>query len=146
VEFLRCGYLPRQPSRSVTRGVGLAVWVWLWIVQYGSRMPALGGGVNVPGLLALAIVLGVMFLPVFLPRGGPPRPNSDTGSDGGSPHGPPRRGPPPVAPWGGTPLDDAEPAGARLRDHGRLADGVPARDRRPAREPVHPPVRTSGWS
>ncbi len=40
------------------------------------------------------------------------------------------------------PLNDAEPARARLRDHGRLADRLFDRDRRPTREPEHRPVPT----
>ncbi|MEA2196664.1 MAG: hypothetical protein QOJ25_715 [Solirubrobacteraceae bacterium] len=63
---------------------------------------------------------------------------------GGSDDGPgsDRRGPaaPPRLPGGGLPLPDAEPARVRLRDHRRLADLTPPRDRRPAREPVREPV------
>jgi hypothetical protein len=65
--------------------------------------------------------------------------------EGGSDDGPgnSRRGPltPPDVPGGGLPLPDAEPARVRLRDHRRLADLTPPRERRPAREPVRTPVR-----
>jgi hypothetical protein len=64
---------------------------------------------------------------------------------GGSDDGPgnSRPGPPapPTRPGGGLPLPDAEPARVRLRDHRRLADLTPPRDRRPAREPVREPAR-----
>ena len=63
-------------------------------------------------------------------------------SDDGWGHGPPR---PPTqpsdAPRGGLPLPDAEPALIRLRDHRRLGDMLPRRERRPAREPARDPVR-----
>lgn len=65
--------------------------------------------------------------------------------EGGSDDGPgnSRRGPltPPDVPGGGLPLPDAQPARKRLRDHRRLADLTPPRERRPAREPVRTPVR-----
>jgi hypothetical protein len=68
------------------------------------------------------------------------------GPDGGSDDGPgnDRRGPgiAPRLPGGGLPLPDAEPARVRLRDHRRLADLTPPRERRPAREPVRQPVRS----
>jgi hypothetical protein len=64
---------------------------------------------------------------------------------GGSDDGPgnDRRGPrtPPSIPGGGLPLPSAVPARVRLRDHRRLADLTPPHERRPAREPVRPPVR-----
>jgi hypothetical protein len=64
---------------------------------------------------------------------------------GGSDDGPgsDRRGPVvlPRLPGGGLPLPDAEPARVRLRDHRRLADLTPSRERRPAREPVREPAR-----
>jgi hypothetical protein len=69
----------------------------------------------------------------------PPRP-SDSGPDdgGGGPRRPPER---PEPPRGGIPLPDATPARVRLRDHGRLADRLPRRERRPVREPGRRPVR-----
>ena len=100
------------------------------------------GGVDLAGLLYLAIVLAVLFVPVLLGRGSVPPAGPDSESDGGWGKDPPQ--PPgfsPSAPRGGIPLADAEPARVRLRGHGRLRDGIPARDRRPAREPDHEPVR-----
>jgi hypothetical protein len=66
----------------------------------------------------------------------------ESGSDDGPGHD--RRGPrtPPSVPGGGLPLPDAQPARVRLRDHRRLADVTPPRERRPAREPVRRPVHT----
>jgi hypothetical protein len=43
---------------------------------------------------------------------------------------------------GGLPLPDAAPAPVRLREPGRIAEGYPRRERRPAREPVTPPRRS----
>ena|SRR5437588_1319643 len=94
-------------------------------------------GVHVLGLVCVAVLL----IPAL--RDGPdspPRP--DPGSDDGwgpGPHEPPIR---PGAPDGGIPLPDARPARVRLREHGRLADRLPRRERRPAREPARRPVRT----
>jgi hypothetical protein len=66
------------------------------------------------------------------------------GPEGGSDDGPgsDRRGPrvAPRLPGGGLPLPDAAPARVRLRDHRRLADLTPPRERRPVREPVREPV------
>ncbi len=42
---------------------------------------------------------------------------------------------------GGVPLPDASPAPVRLREPGRIADGYPRRERRPAREPEPAPQR-----
>ena len=89
------------------------------------------GGVDLAGLLYLAIVLAVLFLPVLLGRGSSPPPGPDSESDDGWGKDPPQ--PPgfsPSAPSGGIPLADAEPARVRLRGHGRLRDRIPARDRR----------------
>ncbi|MFL5861274.1 MAG: hypothetical protein ACJ780_10900 [Solirubrobacteraceae bacterium] len=111
--------------------------------------PSNVGGFSLPGLLSIVIVLMVVFLPMLLHRGGRPPGDSEPGpQDGwGNGPGPP---PPPAAPRGGIPLDAAEPAHVRLRDHGRLADGLGARERRPAREPArepaHEPARDPGAS
>ncbi len=48
---------------------------------------------------------------------------------------------PPAPPGGGIPLPDADQARVRLRDHRRLGDHLPARPRRPVREPEREPVR-----
>jgi hypothetical protein len=63
----------------------------------------------------------------------------DEGDDGGSDR---LRPPPPSRPRGGIPLPDAVPARVRLREPARLADLLPRRERRPAREPERVPVRT----
>jgi len=67
----------------------------------------------------------------------PPEGDSDDG------WGNDRLGPrtPSRLPGGGLPLPDAVPARVRLRDHRRLADLTPPRERRPAREPAREPVR-----
>ena len=94
-------------------------------------------GMHLLGLLCAAALI----LPAL--RNGPDlRPRSDGESDDGWGHGPP--GPPTTpsdAPRGGLPLPDAIPASVRLRDHRRLGDLVPRRERRPAREPAREPVR-----
>jgi hypothetical protein len=55
----------------------------------------------------------------------------------------PRRPPEPSdRPWGGMPLPDADTAMVRLRDHRKLPDLLPERERRPAREPDRTPRRT----
>lgn len=68
-------------------------------------------------------------------------PRSERDSDDGWGHGPPKQPTPFDPPSGGLPLPDALPARARLRDHRRLAELVPRRERRPAREPRREPVR-----
>jgi hypothetical protein len=102
------------------------------------------GGVDVLGLVYLALVLAVIFLPMVLGRPGPPPGQSDSDSDDGGGNGP---GPPPTpsnTPGGGIPLDDAEPARLRLRGHDRLSDRFPGRARRPSREPGRRRDRTPG--
>jgi hypothetical protein len=94
-------------------------------------------GMHFLGLMCAAALI----LPAL--RGGPELPpHSDRDSDDGWGHGPPR---PPTtpsdAPRGGLPLPDAEPALVRLRDHRRLGDMLPNRERRPAREPERQPAR-----
>jgi hypothetical protein len=66
-------------------------------------------------------------------------PNSDGNDDGGGGPGPPRG--PRDKPRGGIPLADAVPSRIRLRGQGRLVDRLPARGRRPAREPDRTPAR-----
>ena|ERR1700759_5671129 len=94
-------------------------------------------GMHLLGLVCAAALI----LPAL--RNGPelpPRPDGD--SDDGWGRGP-RRPPtsPEDAPQGGLPLPDAAPASVRLRDHRRLADLLPRRERRPAREPAREPGR-----
>jgi len=106
-----------------------------------------------PGDAEIILILGVMhllglgfiallLLPALREAHEPPgpEPGSDDGWGGHDPPRPPRH---PQPPRGGVPLPDALPARVRLRDgHGRLADRLPVRERRPAREPDRPPVRT----
>ena len=61
--------------------------------------------------------------------------------DGGSGVEPRTGGDPSGDRDGGVPLPDADPAPVRLREPGRLADGYPRRERRPAHEPVPAPRR-----
>ena len=69
-------------------------------------------------------------------------PQADPGSDGGWGRGPDRPPTPQDPPrGGGIPLPDAEQARIRLRDHRKLADLHPARERRPTREPERTPVK-----
>jgi hypothetical protein len=100
----------------------------------------LGAGMDVPALVSIAILLVVIFLPLLLKRDGPPG-QSDSDTDDGWGNGPRPPQTPPDDPWGGIPLDDALPGRARLRGHARLADLLPSRSRRPAREPDRPPSR-----
>ena len=98
-------------------------------------------GIHVFGFGAVAVLM----LPALrdgwnLPPGG-----GDSDDGGG-------RGPkvPPIAPvapsGGGLPLPDAVPARVRLREHGRLADLLPARERRPAHDPARTPRRAPSRS
>jgi hypothetical protein len=96
-------------------------------------------GMHLLGLVCAAVLI----LPAL--RDGPefpPRP-SDPGSDDGWGRGPNPPPAPPDSPGGGIPLSDAEPARIRLRDHRKLSEQLPKRERRPAREPDRTPVRTT---
>jgi|SRR5579884_3059519 hypothetical protein len=88
-------------------------------------------GMHLLGLIgAFALLLPAL-------RGGPDiPPHTDRDSDDGWGHGPPKQPTPFDLPTGGLPLPDAAPARVRLRDHRRLADLLPRRERRPAREPA----------
>lgn len=93
-------------------------------------------GMHLLGLVCAAALL----LPAL--RGGPELPpRTDRGSDDGGGHGPPKPPEPGNPPSGGLPLPDAVPARMRLRDHRRLPDLLPPRERRPAREPTPTPAR-----
>jgi hypothetical protein len=69
-------------------------------------------------------------------------PDDGEGGGGGNDRVPPRRSDEPGG--GGLPLPDAAPARVRLRDHGRLAELLPALPRRSVREPERTPTRTPG--
>jgi hypothetical protein len=96
--------------------------------------------VAVVHLLGLGCVV-VLLIGAFRGDDPPPPWQSDSGSDDGWGNEPrnPRR--PSDVPWGGLPLPDAEPSRIRLRDHERLGDRLPRRQRRPSREPDRTPVR-----
>jgi hypothetical protein len=66
---------------------------------------------------------------------------SEGESDEGWGRGPKSPPTPPPPPRGGIPLPDAQPAGIRLREHGKLGDRLPSRQRRPVREPARRPSR-----
>jgi hypothetical protein len=92
------------------------------------------GGFDWYGVLYLAVVLAVIFMPVLLVRRADPPP-ADGGSDddrGGGPRRPPD---PPRPPLSGPPLPDADQSRSRLRDHGRLADFASSRVRRSLHRP-----------
>jgi hypothetical protein len=88
------------------------------------------------------VCVGILILPAL--REGWGTPPGGFGSDGDDGGGGPDRPTAPRAPSpsGGLPLPDALPARERLRDHGRLADQVPGRERRPAHAPQREPTRT----
>jgi hypothetical protein len=103
------------------------------------------GGYDPVALLYIAILFAAaLFVPALIARFvfSPESSDSDSDEDGGG--GGPRR--PPTMPNpqpGGLPLNDAKPAPVRLRDDRRLAQRLPARQRRSAREPARRPVRRS---
>ncbi len=99
-------------------------------------------GTNLPGLLALIFVLAVVLFPLFLGRGQNKSSGEDEGEDGRGGPGGPRAAPDPPRGGGGIPLQDAQPARTRLRDHTRrLSTARGRRNRRPAPEPKHAPAR-----
>jgi hypothetical protein len=111
--------------------------------------PGLKGGISMSGLGTIVFVVLVVVVGLILGRHGRSRPGPQDSNEGdGWGNGPrPPDAPRPDRPAGGIPLDDAAPAGIRLRGQGRLADRLPARARRPAREPERAPVRdTAGES
>jgi hypothetical protein len=102
--------------------------------------PSVKGGIQISGLASILLVVVVALIGLMLFRGSRPGPSG--------PGDPWRKGPPPPEPprpdhpRGGIPLDDAVPARVRLRGEARLADLLPMRSRRPAREPERAPART----
>ena len=96
----------------------------------------------IAGMHFLGLVCAVvLILPALRDRPDFP-PRSDTGSDDGWGRGPDAPPKPPDPPRGGIPLLDAEQARVRLRDHRKLRESLPRRERRPVREPDRTPVRT----
>jgi hypothetical protein len=95
----------------------------------------------IAGMHLLGLVLAAaLILPAVL-SGPDLRPPPDRDSDDGWGHGPPGPPTPADAPRGGLPLPDGEPASVRLRDHRRLSDLLPRRERRPAHAPGREPSR-----
>jgi hypothetical protein len=94
-------------------------------------------GMHVLGLGGVAVLLVLA-----LRSDGDELPGSgDSGSDGGWGNEPRKPPQPSDRPWGGVPLPDASQSRLRLRDHRRLHELEPARERRPAREPERTPTR-----
>lgn len=117
-------------------------WRYAFWVPKGSHV---GGYDLTPLLYTLLVFATALFLPALLARfvSSPGPSDSDSPEGGGGGGGPPPTPTPSKPPPGGVPLDDAQPARVRLRDHRRLAQRLPGRQRRPAREPAHSPSRTS---
>jgi hypothetical protein len=88
------------------------------------------------------IGVGVLIYVALRQDSGQQRRQGDSGQDDGWGNEPRRPPEPSDRPWGGVPLPDADQALVRLRDHRRLPDLLPERDRRPAREPERTPTRT----
>lgn len=95
----------------------------------------------IAGMHFLGLVFAAALLIPALRAGPDIPPRSEHDSDDGWGHGPPKGPTPSGPPSGGLPLPDALPARVRLRDHRRLSDLLPGRERRPAREPSRAPVR-----
>ena len=99
---------------------------------------ALFGGLHLIGLVLVTVLL-VMLFRADTVRPWRPRDDGEDDGGGGNDRVPPRRSDEPGG--GGLPLPDAAPARVRLRDHRRLGDLLPSRERRPAREPARRPQR-----
>jgi hypothetical protein len=102
-----------------------------------------GGDIQMSGPVCVLILLVVAFVGLMLYQHGPWRPGPDPNpGDGWGKGPPPPDSSPPDRPPGGIPLDDAAPARVRLRGENRLADKLPARERRQTREPDRTPCPT----
>lgn len=101
----------------MTEGVKLIVWI---------------AGVHILGLGCVAVLLLPALRDESSSQWGP---DGDDEGWGRGPELPPSR---PRPPTGGVPLPDSIPAAVRLRDHDRLGDKLPARERRPVHEPARP--------
>jgi hypothetical protein len=104
------------------------------------------GGLNLPGLFALLIVVGVVLAPVFFTRGDDA--SDDPGSDGGGGGGPGSSPQPPSPPTSGTGRYRRDWRRRRPRGQrpGRHTVAPPSPRRTPHPEPVrtpHPPTRTA---
>ena len=108
-----------------------------------AKLVLLFAGLHLLGLIMVAVML-VIFLRSDTESAWSP-PEDGDGGGGGNDRVQPRR---PGGPRdGGLPLPEAEQTRVRLREHRRLAELLPRRDRRPAEEPGrervprHMPVR-----
>ncbi len=101
----------------MTEGVKLILWI---------------AGVHILGLACVAVLL----LPAL--RDDSASQWGGEGEDDGWGRGPKLPPTEPQRPTGGIPLPDSVPADVRLRDHARLGDKLPSRERRPVREPARP--------
>ncbi len=91
-------------------------------------------GIHLVGLIAI----GILMMPMLRDEDTPGDEENGSSDDGWG--NLPNSGPAPKGlPGGGVPLPDAEQSKVRLREPGRLADHLPARERRPVREPVRTP-------
>lgn len=92
------------------------------------------------GAVLLVFAIAALLVgPFFCYRPVSSRGSSESDGGGGSRREPPP--PEPSAPRGGIPLDDAEQAKLRIRDHNSPRFSRSG-ERRPAREPGHTPART----
>lgn len=98
---------------------------------------ALFGGLHVIGLTLVGVLLLMLYRSETVRPWRPP--DDGDGGGGGNDRVPPRRSDEPGG--GGLPLPDAIPARVRLRDHRRLSELLPPRERRPTREPARRPAR-----
>jgi hypothetical protein len=96
-----------------------------------AKLVLLFAGLHLLGLIMVAVLL-VIFLRSDTESAWSPPDDGDGGSGGNDRVQPRRPGGPPD---GGLPLPDADQARVRLREHRRLAELLPRRDRRPAEEP-----------
>jgi hypothetical protein len=96
----------------------------------------------IAGMHAIGLVgVGLLLYVALRHDGHSPWPG-ESGSDDGWGNEPRRPTQPSDKPWGGLPLPDAEQSLVRLRDHRKLPELLPERERRPAREPAPEPERT----
>jgi hypothetical protein len=102
-----------------------------------SQLLLMIAGVHLVGLACVAVLM----FSAFRAGEAPPSESTDTESDEGGGNQPRHPRGPSERPWGGVPLPDAEQARVRLRDHRKLGSQLPARQRRPAREPGRTPVK-----
>ena len=93
-------------------------------------------GMHLIGLVGVGLLLYFAFR-----HDGNPRWPGEWGSDDGWGNEPRRPTEPSNRPKGGLPLPDAEQSRMRLRDHRKLPDLLPERERRPSPEPERQPVR-----